>query len=80
MSGSNEPSKAALAATDDEPVAVQSCRPNEMDLLRAAYAARQLEAQRPDLFPDGTQSRYSDLRLAAEWARRLEILRPELMC
>ena len=70
---------AALAAVD-EPAAVESCRPNEMDLLRAADAARKLEAQRPELFDDGTRSRYSDLRLAAEWARRLEVLTPELMC
>ena len=34
----------------------------------------------PDLFEDGLRSRYEDLRLAAEWARRLEAQRPELVC
>ena len=54
------------------------CR--QTDLLLAASWARQLEAERPELFEDGLRSRYDDLRLAAEWARRLEVLRPELVC
>lgn len=70
---------AALAAWD-EPPAVEACRPNEADLLRAAHWSRQLEAERPELFEDGLRPRYDDLRLAAEWARRLEVLTPELMC
>jgi hypothetical protein len=41
---------AGAIASTDEPAAVTPCRANEADLVRAAYAARQLEWQRPDLF------------------------------
>jgi hypothetical protein len=71
---------AVVSASDDEPAAIEACRSNEADLLRAAYEARKLEALRPELFEDGLRSRYEDLRLAAEWARRLEAQRPELVC
>jgi hypothetical protein len=71
---------AAVVSASDEPAAVEACRPNEADLLRAAYEARKLEALRPELFEDGLRPRYEDLRLAAEWARRLEAQRPELIC
>jgi hypothetical protein len=71
---------AGAIAAKDEPAAVQACRANEADLLRAADAARQLEAQRPDLFEQSPRARFEDLRLAAEWARRLEALAPDLMC
>ena len=68
----------AIASTD-EPAAVPPCRADEADLLRAAGAARQLEATRPDLFEDSSHARFEDLRLAAEWARRLEAHAPGLM-
>lgn len=71
---------AAVVSASDEPAATEACRPNEADLLRAAYEARRLEAVRPDLFEDGLPSRHADLRLAAEWARRLEAQRPEVVC
>ena len=71
---------AGAIASTDEPTAVTPCRANEADLLRAAYAARQLEWQRPDLFENSPRSRFEDLRLAAEWARRLEALAPSLVC
>ena len=71
---------AGAIASTDEPTAVTPCRANEADLLRAAYAARQLEWQRPDLFENSPRSRFEDLRLAAEWARRLEALAPGLVC
>ena len=68
----------AIALTDE--TAVAPCRASETDLLRAADAARQLEAERPELFEGGTRARFDDLRLAAEWARRLESLVPGLVC
>jgi len=64
----------------DDPGAAPSCRANETDLLRAAGAARQLEAERAELFEGSPRARFEDLRLAAEWARRLEALTPDLMC
>ena len=37
-----------------------------------------LEAQRPDLFEQSPRrADYADLRLAAEWARRMSALRPD---
>lgn len=71
---------AGAIASVDEPVAVPPCRANEGDLLRAAGAARELEAQRPELFADGSRAGFEDLRLAAEWARRVDALAPGLMC
>ena len=66
----------AMAAGSDDPAPID-CGSTEHDLLRAAYEARKLEALRPDLFgPASNRSDYDDLRLAAEWARRLAILRP----
>jgi hypothetical protein len=69
----------AIASTDDL-AGVPTCRASEGDLLRAADAARQLEATRPDLFEGSSRARFEDLRLAAEWARRLEVLAPGLVC
>ncbi|MET0901723.1 MAG: hypothetical protein ABWZ52_00650 [Acidimicrobiales bacterium] len=71
---------AVVGATSETPAAVEACRPNERDLLRAAYEARTLEARRPELFEGSPRSRYEDLRRAAYEARKLEALRPELMC
>ena len=68
----------AIAFTDEP--AVATCRASETDLLRAADAARQLEATRPGLFEGSPRARFEDLRLAAEWARRLESLVPGLVC
>ena len=66
----------AMAGAQDD-ASTGSCRPTEADLLRAADAARHLEAQRPDLFAQSPHpAGYDDLRLAAEWARRLETLDP----
>jgi hypothetical protein len=68
---------AFAVATAQEDTTPRSCGPTASDLMRAAEAARQLEIERPDLFGDGQQiADYDDLRLAAEWARRLSILRP----
>ena len=65
----------ASASAQDDPA--PSCGPTESDLLRAAQAARRLEAQRPDLFAQTDRpASYDDLRLAAEWARRLSYLHP----
>jgi hypothetical protein len=62
-------------------VVAGTCRPTEADLLRAAYAARQLEAEHPELFEQSPRpAGYDDLRLAAEWARRLEVLSPQDQC
>jgi hypothetical protein len=67
---------AVASAQDNAPA--PACRPAESDLLRAAEAARMLEAQRPDLFASSPRpAGYDDLRLAAEWARRLDVLDPE---
>lgn len=71
---------AGAIASTGEPAAVAQCRANEADLLRAAGAARLLEAKRPDLFEGSSRARFEDLRLAAEWARRLEALAPDLVC
>lgn len=66
---------AVAEAHDEAPVSV--CGPTESDLLRAADAARRLEAERSELF-HGSESRatHDDLRLAAEWARRMSHRRP----
>ena len=72
-------SAGAMASTD-EPAAAPPCRANAADLLRAAGAARQLEAKRPELFEGSSRARVEDLRLAAEWAQRLDALAPGLMC
>ena len=70
----------AVAAEQVAPVP-RTCAPAEADLLRAAYAARQLEAQHPELFgPSEPRAHYEDLRLAAEWARRMSFLRPTEPC
>ena len=67
---------AVASAQSDE--TIFACPPSEADLLRAAGAARVLEAQRPDLFAASPRpASYDDLRLAAEWARRLDALDPE---
>ena len=67
---------AVSSAQDAAPVSA-CARPSEADLLRAADAARVLEAQRPDLFAQSPRpAGYDDLRLAAEWARRLAVLDP----
>ncbi len=70
---------AAAEGHDEAPVVV--CGPTESDLLNAADAARRLEAERPELF-HGAEPRatYYDLRLAAEWERRLSDLRPVEGC
>lgn len=65
----------AVASSADSPRIV-SCPATEADLLRAADAALILEAQRPDLFTGTPRADYDDLRLAAEWARRLAALDP----
>ena len=65
----------AVASAQDD-ATPRSCGPSEDDLMRAAVAARQLEAQHPELFEEGPRADYDDLRLAAEWARRLSILQP----
>ena len=71
---------AAVAATDALGGG-SACRPSETDLLRAAYAARQLEAEHPELFEQSPRpAGYDDLRLAAEWARRLDVLAPQEDC
>jgi hypothetical protein len=71
---------AAVAATSEQ-APVAACRPSEADLLRAAYAARQLEAENPERFEVSPRpAGYDDLRLAAEWARRLDLLSPQEGC
>jgi hypothetical protein len=70
-------SGAFAVAAAQEDATPTSCGPTASDLMRAAEAARQLEIERPELFGDDQQrANYDDLRLAAEWARRLSILRP----
>ena len=71
---------AGAIAFTDEPAAVPPCRADAADLMRAAGAALQLEAKRPELFEGSSRARFEDLRLAAEWARRLEALAPGLVC
>lgn len=69
---------AVAVSSAQDPAPVSSCRPSEADLLRAADAARMLEAQRPDLYAQSPRpASYDDLRLAAEWARRLAVLDPD---
>ena len=61
----------ALAAERRPESSPAACAVTENDLLRAAHAARRLEAERPDLFERSPRpADYADLRLAAEWARR----------
>ena len=65
---------AAAAQEDAQP---RACRPTVVDLMRAADAARMLEAQRPELFERSPRpADYDDLRLAAEWAHRMSVLDP----
>ncbi len=68
----------AFAAGSAQPErTATACPATEADLLRAADAARILEAQRPDLFAQSPRpADHDDLRLAAEWARRLSVLDP----
>lgn len=67
---------AVSAAPDDH--TVEACPASEADLLRAANAARRLEATHPAAFDVSPRpADYHDLRLAAEWARRLAILTPD---
>jgi len=74
----------ALTAAEgqDEPAhAPTPCRPTARDYLRAADAARRLEAERPDLFGPGSgRADHDDLRQAAEWARHLAYLYPNQGC
>ena len=68
-----------VAAAQGEPTT--ACAPTEADLLRAAESARQLQIERPDLFEGSSRpADYYDLRLAAEWARRMEALHPVEGC
>ena len=70
-------SGASTVASAPDDASADVCPPTEADLLRAADAARILEAQRPDIFAQGDHpATYDDLRLAAEWARRLEVFDP----
>jgi hypothetical protein len=70
----------AVASAQDGPAPV-SCRPTETDLLRAAAAAERLEVERPELFAESPRpADHDDLRLAAEWARRLAYLDPDGRC
>ena len=71
---------AGAIASTEERAAVSPCRANEADLLRSAGAARQLDAQRLEHSEGSSRARFEDLRLAAEWARRLEALAPGLVC
>jgi hypothetical protein len=65
----------AVAEGNDDPSI--RCGPTAGDLMRAADAARRLEAERPDLFAGNPRpADYEDLRLAADWARRSSSLRP----
>ena len=64
---------AVAEARDEAPATV--CGPTASDLLRAADGARRLEVERPELFGGPTpRGSYDDLRLAAEWARRVSEL------
>ena len=66
-SGSDGGPEVRVEASEDAP----KC-PTPEDLLRAADAARILEAQRPDLFAGNPRrADANDLRLAAEWAARV---------
>ena len=67
----------AVTSAQDAPSS-SACRATEADLLRAADAARMLQAQRPELFEQsGHPATYDDLRLAAEWAYRLSYVDPD---
>jgi hypothetical protein len=66
---------AVSAAPDDH--TVKACPASEADLLRAADAGRRLEAIDPTAFDVSPRpADHHDLRLAAEWARRVAILAP----
>lgn len=70
---------AVAAAQEDS--APASCRPTETDLLRAAAAAQRLELEHPELFAESPRpADHDDLRLAAEWARRMASLDPVAGC
>ena len=67
----------AVTSAQDAPASL-TCRPTAADLQRAAEAARMLQAQRPELFEQSPRpADYDDLRLAAEWAYRLDHLNPD---
>lgn len=67
----------ALAAAQDNRQ-IEACRPSASDLVRAAESARRLQTLRPELFEQSPRpADYDDLRLAAEWARRMAILDPD---
>jgi hypothetical protein len=67
----------AVTSAQDAP-ASSTCRASAADLQRAADAARMLQAQRPELFEQSPRpADYDDLRLAAEWAYRLDHLDPD---
>ncbi|MFL6203824.1 MAG: hypothetical protein ACJ739_00590 [Acidimicrobiales bacterium] len=72
---------AFTVASAQDDATPRACRASQADLLRAADAARVLEQQRPDLFAQSPRpADYDDLRLAAEWARRLAVLDPDGSC
>jgi hypothetical protein len=64
---------ASALATEDRPATPSTaCAVTENDLLRAADAAGRLESAHPELFERSPRpADYDDLRLAAEWARRM---------
>ena len=66
-----------MTSAQDAPSAT-TCRASAADLQRAAESARVLQTQRPELFEQSPRpADYDDLRLAAEWARRLDSLDPD---
>jgi hypothetical protein len=71
----------SFAATDaqDAPApSATACRATAADLQRAAEAARMLQSQRPELFEQSPRpADYADMRLAAEWAYRVDHLDPD---
>jgi hypothetical protein len=69
----------AVTSAQDAPASpTTACRASAADLQRAAEAARMLQSQRPELFEQSPRpADYDDLRLAAEWAYRLDHLDPE---
>ena len=67
----------AVTSAQDAPSS-STCRPSAADHHRAAEAARMLQAQRPEVFEQSPRpADYDDLRLAAEWAYRLDHLDPD---
>ncbi|HEX5614740.1 MAG TPA: hypothetical protein VFZ83_06250 [Acidimicrobiia bacterium] len=65
----------AVAVAQDDSTATEACGPTGSDLRLAADAARQLEAQAPELFEQSPRpAAHGDLRLAAEWSDRLAAL------